>query len=115
MKLPIRMEYENGRLSAALSGEIDHHSAGYLRDRLDEAIVQTRPKLLQLDFDNVTFMDSSAVGLVMGRYRSAGACGAALEVVNLSPPALRMMKLSGLQSLASLRGKPEEAEKGQVS
>ena len=114
--MPVRFHYDNGQLGAALSGEIDHHSAGPLRDRLDEAIMQTRPRLLRLDFGGVTFMDSSAVGLVMGRYRSLAPSGAALEVVNLSPQALRMMRLSGLQSLAVLRERePIEEKEGQAS
>ena len=115
--MPVRFHYDNGQLSAALSGEIDHHSAGLLRDRLDEAIAQARPRLLRLDFDAVTFMDSSAVGLVMGRYRSLAPSGAALEVVNLSPQAMRMMRLSGLQSLAALRGRDtfDEEKEGQAS
>jgi stage II sporulation protein AA (anti-sigma F factor antagonist) len=109
----LQLKYETGRLTAALSGEIDHHSAAALRDRLDEAILKLRPERLRLDFDEVSFMDSSAVGLVMGRYRSVSDCGGALEVVNLSPAALRMMRMSGLQSLASLRQKTEADETAQ--
>jgi len=57
---------------------------------------------LVLDFGAVTFMDSSAVGLVMGRYKMTSAYGGGLEVCNLSPAAYRMMRLSGLQALAKI-------------
>ncbi|MDR2687985.1 MAG: STAS domain-containing protein, partial [Oscillospiraceae bacterium] len=70
-----------------------------------QALAKLRPPILTLDFDGVSFMDSSAVGLVMGRYKSIGAFGGEMEVVNLSPAAYRMMQLSGLQSLAKLKEK----------
>jgi stage II sporulation protein AA (anti-sigma F factor antagonist) len=107
-EMPVELQSEDRRrLTAILRGEIDHHSASVLRDQIDEAIIRLRPPRLRLDFAQVTFMDSSAVGLVMGRYRAIAACQGELEVINLSPFALRMMKLAGLQALASLRGKPE--------
>jgi len=105
--MPVQLHYEKCRLTAALSGEIDHHSAAALRGRIDQALMKLHPPTLTLDFDEVTFMDSSAVGLVMGRYKSLSAYGGALEVVNLSPVAYRMMQLSGLQSLAKLKPKDD--------
>ena len=106
--MPLELHYEKCRLTVALSGEIDHHAAAYLREQIDQALTRLRPPLLTLDFDAVTFMDSSAVGLVMGRFRAIGAFGGEMEVVNLSPAAYRVMKLSNLHSLARL--KPKEAK-----
>ncbi|MDR0531843.1 MAG: anti-sigma factor antagonist [Oscillospiraceae bacterium] len=109
--MPVELIFEKCRLTAALSGEIDHHSAAFLRGEIDQALAKFQPATLALDFDGVTFMDSSAVGLVMGRYKALSAAGGGLEVLNLSPSAYRMMKLSGLQSLARLEPKPEEKER----
>jgi len=106
--MPVQLHYEKCRLTAALSGEIDHHSAGALRGEIDQALMRLRPPTLALDFDEVTFMDSSAVGLVMGRYKLLSSFGGGMEVVNLSPVAYRMMQLSGLQALAKLRPKDEK-------
>ena len=106
--MPVQLHYEKCRLTAYLSGEIDHHSAAALRGQIDQALAKLRPATLTLDFDGVTFMDSSAVGLVMGRYKSLSAYGGGMEVVNLSPAAYRMMQLSGLQSLAKLKEKEKE-------
>ena len=109
--MPVQLHYEKCRLTACLSGEIDHHNAAGLREQLDQALMKLHPTTLTLDFGAVTFMDSSAVGLVMGRYKVLGAFGGGMEVVNLSPVAYRMMQLSGLQSLARLRQKDEAKEK----
>ncbi|MDR1734581.1 MAG: anti-sigma factor antagonist [Oscillospiraceae bacterium] len=96
----------NNAVTVRLEGELDHHAAGPLRDRIDEAIMKARPDVLTLDFGNVSFMDSSAVGLVMGRFKLLSAMKGKLEVVGLSPTAYRMMELSGLKTLAKLEMKP---------
>ena len=109
--MPVRLHYEKCRLTAHLSGEIDHHSATALRSQIDQSLVKLRPPILALDFNEVSFMDSSAVGLVMGRYKQLNAYGGEMEVVNLSPVAYRMMQLSGLQALAKLSQKSLALEK----
>ena len=67
--MPVRISTEANTMTAFLSGEIDHHSAAAIRDAIDTQIQINRPKLLKLDFSEVTFMDSSGVGLIMGRYK----------------------------------------------
>ena len=56
-------------LVAYLGGEIDHHSAQLLRRDIDEAVSRWMPRTLVLDFSGVSFMDSSGVGLILGRQR----------------------------------------------
>ncbi|MBQ2774472.1 MAG: STAS domain-containing protein [Clostridia bacterium] len=98
------------RVTALLSGEIDHHTAAAIRMDIDSAISAQQPKTLRLDFTEVSFMDSSAIGLVMGRYRLLQAWGGQLEVVNLSDRNYKVMKLAGMQSLCMLKRKDEENE-----
>jgi len=101
------IRYEKSRLTVHLAGEIDHHNAAAVREQIDQAIAKLRPPRVTLDFAQVTFMDSSAVGLVMGRYKTLATYDAALEVVNLSPTGLRMMQMANLQTLALLKQKEE--------
>lgn len=93
------------RLTVALSGEIDHHNAAALRLEADEAIQSTLASNIRLDFADVTFMDSSGIGFVLGRYRTAESFGANVEVVNLSTRLYSMMKLAGLEKLVTLKMK----------
>lgn len=58
-----------GTLAAYLTGEIDHHAAQALRREIDAQIDARMPELLTMDFSGVTFMDSSGVGLILGRGR----------------------------------------------
>ena len=98
-------------VSALLSGEIDHHTAAAMRADIDAAAAAQQPKILRLDFADVTFMDSSAVGLVMGRYRLLQGWQGKLEVTNLSERNYKMMRLAGMQSLCTLSQKRNKEDK----
>lgn len=71
--MPIRIESDGETVTAFLEGEIDHHSAAQMREAIDAELIGGTAKLLILDFRDVTFMDSSGIGLVMGRYRQSKA------------------------------------------
>ena len=87
-------------MKAALAGEIDHHSVRDVRERIDTELDINRPKTLFLDFGKITFMDSSGIGLVMGRCRKTQLYGGKVEILNPSPQIKKVMKLSGLERLA---------------
>ena len=89
-------------LTVMLDGEIDHHRAKEIREKIDEAIEFNMPSLLILDFGGVTFMDSSGIGLVMGRYRLLQKKGAKLNLTNLPPNIYKVMKLAGIEKLAKI-------------
>jgi len=89
-------------VTALLRGEIDHHSAAPMRKAIDEALRKHKPSMLRLDFAQVTFIDSSAIGLVMGRYRLARELGGRVQVCNLNERYFRLMRLAGLEKLAQL-------------
>ena len=91
---------------AALSGEIDHHTAREIRESIDEAISRCVPRMLVMDFKGVTFMDSSGIGLVMGRYKLMQETGGKLHLVNIAGHLKKVMMLAGLDRLAIL-DKPE--------
>lgn len=91
------------RLTITLSGEIDHHNAAALRLEADEAIQSSMTKNIRLDFGDVTFMDSSGIGFVLGRYKIAESFGANIEIINLSGRTYNMMKLAGLEKLVMLK------------
>lgn len=90
-------------MTVYLTGEIDHHTAANIRKLIDEETDKLLPQVLVLDFSAVTFMDSSGVGLVMGRYRNVSAHGGRLEAVNLPPWCYKIMKMSGLEKIAKIQ------------
>lgn len=96
-------------LTAYLVGDIDHHSAKGMREEIDEAAMRAKPKEMILDFREVSFMDSSGIGLVMGRYAVMQELGGVLRLINLTGHIKKVMKLAGLDRLAILEdgGKKE--------
>lgn len=93
------------KLTVELSGEIDHHNAAVLRMEADEAIQQNLSPIVCLDFGEVSFMDSSGIGFVLGRYKIVDSYGGSVEVVNLTQRIYMMMKLAGLEKLMKLKTK----------
>lgn len=84
----------SGTLAAYLSGEIDHHAAQALRREIDAQVDDRLPELLTLDFSGVTFMDSSGVGLILGRQRRAQALGGSLRIQHAPDQLRRVLQLA---------------------
>jgi stage II sporulation protein AA (anti-sigma F factor antagonist) len=100
--MSLKLECGENVITAYLSGELDHHATKTMRDEIDETIDRIKPKELTLDFKDVTFMDSSGIGLVMGRYRSMQMIGGRLVVTNTSLHIRKVMRLAGLDRLANI-------------
>ena len=84
--MAVEIQIRENVVVACLSGEIDHHSAVGLRETIDQSVIQAKPEELILDFSLVTFMDSSGIGLVMGRFRLMQETGGRLVLQNLPAP-----------------------------
>ncbi|MDR1564785.1 MAG: anti-sigma factor antagonist [Oscillospiraceae bacterium] len=95
----VKLSVEQGVITACIDGEIDHHSARGIRERIDSAVEKTTPKTLNMDFGGVSFMDSSGIGLIMGRYKIMRELGGRVNVINANSTIQRMIKLGGLGRL----------------
>ena len=89
-------------LTAALSGEIDHHRAVSVRAGIDEAMYRELPKTLIIDIGGVDFMDSSGLGLILGRYTKAKEIGTMLVIRHPSPRAEKMLKMAGIDRIIKI-------------
>lgn len=92
-------------VTAYLSGELDHHTAREMREVIDNAVELNMPTLLVLDFKDISFMDSSGIGLVMGRYRNLQKTGAELHISGTAPNIYKVLKLAGIEKLAKLESR----------
>lgn len=102
-KMNVTIETSGELVIAYLVGEIDHHSASEIRSKLDNTISLRRPKHLIIDFKNVSFMDSSGIGLVMGRYRLLQSYKSTLELRNVSPQTKKLFELAGIGNIAIIK------------
>lgn len=89
-------------LTASVRCEIDHHTARRMREKIDEELFLCKPDVLILDFSGVRFMDSSGVGLILGRTERATAVGATVRLVGLSDTLYKLVRLSGLERVKNL-------------
>lgn len=101
--MPVTTIYEDGIVTAFLSGDIDHHTAAIMRETIDQTVESALPQKLIIDFKDVTFMDSSGIGLVMGRYKLIRSMGGEIEVQNVSAHIKKVMRLAGLDLLAVVK------------
>ena len=96
-------EFDGQELKIQLRGEIDHHSAVAVRTSIDDMIRTRRPKTLVIDMSAVDFMDSSGLGLIMGRYTAMQSIGGELCVLDPSPATERIMSLAGMERIITVR------------
>lgn len=81
-----------------LSGSIDHHTVKKVREEIDRNIYQFRPREVVLDLNDVEFMDSSGLGLILGRYTRITDLGGILILVGISDEVMKIIRLSGADS-----------------
>ncbi len=93
---------DGGILTVELGGDIDHHRAALLREWMDELICERRPKKLCLEMSEIEFMDSSGLGLIMGRYSLLNRLGGEMIIVKPSAAARRMLSLAAMERLVRI-------------
>lgn len=108
----VTVEASGSVVIAYLIGEIDHHTAVDVREKIDSAIKFKKPAHLIIDFRNVTFMDSSGIGLVMGRYRLMQSMipSGSVEIKNVTPQVKKIMELAGLGRIAIIKEQRNEED-----
>ena len=98
----ITYEKRGDALVVHVCGEIDHHSAVGVRTGIDDRIMAERPTRVLLELSAVDFMDSSGLGLIMGRFALVKQYGGTLAVLDPSPAVMKIMKLAGMERMVSI-------------
>ena len=84
-----------------ISEEIDEFKAKDIRRRADYEIERFMPKRVIFDFNRVSFMDSSGIGMIIGRYKQTTMLGGKMEIANLCPAVRKIFEMSGVLKLIS--------------
>ncbi len=98
----VKVTVENGVMTALVTGEIDHHNAGKARRTIDRELESHRPTELRLDLSGVSFMDSSGLGLILGRYTKASDLGVSFCVVHPTEATMKILDLAGGERLIKI-------------
>lgn len=89
-------------LCIRMPGEVDHHGAAAIRERADRLILDDKVKNIVFDFEDTTFMDSSGLGIIIGRYRKISCFGGKVYAVNASERIRRLLKASGMSAIIEI-------------
>lgn len=96
-------------LVVRIAGEIDHHTSGEIRNQIDSVILKGGIKKVIFDFNKVNFMDSSGIGLLMGRYKLMRAIDGKVIVFGAGESIKRLLDMSGTNKIINYYNNEEEA------
>lgn len=96
-------------LVAQLRGELDHHNAEEVRNKIDDMLTRTNTLNLVMDFSDVNFMDSSGIGVVIGRYKKLLNKKGKVSISNANGSVKRVFELSGMFKIIPLYDSADEA------
>lgn len=97
--MEIMFNERDKHLIIAPVGEIDHHTSLKIRQSIERAFAQSRARNMVFDFSRVEFMDSSGIGILIGRYRELSKMGGKVYAINLSGEIGRIFGVSGLSKI----------------
>lgn len=92
----VTYDNENRLLTLKVTEEIDHCMADKIRNKADFEIQKYMPKKVIMDFDDVMFMDSAGIGMILGRYKTAKMIGATLNISHIKPAIHKVLEMSGV-------------------
>ncbi|WP_158735251.1 anti-sigma F factor antagonist [Alteribacillus sp. YIM 98480] len=109
MSLSVNLEQVGDVLCIRLRGELDHHSARELRSQVDEYLEAHQIQHIVLNLEELIFMDSSGIGVILGRYKQVRRNGGEMVVCSISTPVKRLFELSGLFKILRLENRETDA------
>ena len=109
--MEISWKEQNRFLLVNITGEIDHHTAEEIRTKVDKAFARAGAKHIVFDMSRVGFMDSSGIGVLIGRYRAIEALGGKVFTVGIGDDLRRIFDISGLPKIIGCYADAEAAIK----
>lgn len=99
----MKYKYEDGNLNVNLDEELDMNSCKLLRTVIDGYIMKYQPKECIIDLSEVKFMDSSGIGLILGRYNLLKLIDSKMTIINPSGSVKRLLEVSNISNNITLR------------
>ena len=94
-----RFEVNNHTMVIHLKEDLDHHNAAIIKEKIDGFIYSGQAKNVIFDFKQTNFMDSSGIGMIMGRYKSIQKNSGKIAITGLQPTVKKIVKMSGLYKI----------------
>lgn len=100
--MDIDYKEEDKLLTFTITEEIDHHWSEKIRRQVDNEIERYVPKRVIFDFNQVAFMDSAGIGMLLGRYKIVKMLGGNLEMINVKPNIKKIFEMSGIPKIIKI-------------
>lgn len=100
--MEIELTGEKKLITVRIDGELDHHTADGIRERIERELRRTGAINVAFDFSNVEFMDSSGIGVIMGRYKTVRALGGRIVIFGMSKEIERIVRMAGIEKIADI-------------
>ncbi len=107
--LKLNTEIKQHTLIVRIEGEVDLHVADLFRERVDAALEQAGVHNLLLNLARVSFIDSSGLGVILGRYKRVSQLGGKMFAVELQPQVEKIFEISGLLRIIKLYSTEKQA------
>lgn len=107
--MQIIFQTQDKTLIAKIVGELDHHVSGEIKDRIDRKITSAKIKNLIFDFSSLSFMDSSGIGIIVGRYKLIASLGGKTIIVSNTKTIDRMLNLAGIKKIVNVKSTVDDA------
>ena len=99
MSITVSLYVENQVLYVNSNGELDHHTSDQLRSRLNTVMSESQIKHIVFNLKHLDFMDSSGIGIILGRYNQLKAINGSVMVIGMKPLVAKVFELSGLSQI----------------
>ena len=97
--MEVQYRKEDKHLLLTITEELDHHTVEQIRRKADYEIEKYIPRKVIFDFEQVSFMDSAGIGLILGRYKNISLLGGKLELTHVSDQVEKILRMSGVTRL----------------
>jgi len=109
--MEVIVDIQDRNLIVKIKGDIDHHTAEEIRNKSEKEYQRLNAKNMIFNFEHVTFMDSSGIGMIIGRYKNIEKQGGNVAVCNVSENIKRIFTMSGLHKIIACYDTEEDAIK----
>lgn len=107
--MELNFKKKNKTIIILITGEIDHHTSKELRRQTESAFIQLGGRNIVFGFEHVTFMDSSGIGMLIGRYKQLQAVDGRIAIACANEKISEIIRISGLTKLLPSFDTIEEA------
>lgn len=97
--MQLKLMAEKHALVASVDGDLDHHTAKAVREVIDREIMRSNAVNIIFDFTDLNFMDSSGIGVIIGRYKLTKRLGGETVIFAANSGVRRIIEMSGLHKI----------------